>query len=92
MSEFYSEEPIDYPSELPAVADGEVRGHAWSAKPVGGEYVLSFLSGELAGRENSLTISKSEYLGLADGSLSIDTVLNKYGGKERGQASLNNEA
>jgi hypothetical protein len=81
MSEFYSEEPIEHPSELPVLVDGEVRGHAWSAKPIGDEYVLSFLSGELAGREKAVVISKAEYLGLADGSQSIDIVLNKHGAR-----------
>jgi hypothetical protein len=79
MSEVYSEEPFEYPSELPPLAVGEVRGQAWSVKPICGEYVLFFLSGELAGREKSQVISKSENLGPSEGSLSIETVLNKYG-------------
>lgn len=79
MSEFYSEVPLKYSSEVPNLADGEVRGNAWSAKPIGDEYVLSFLSGELAGMERSVVIQKTEYLELVDGSLSIESLLKKYG-------------
>lgn len=78
MSKYYKEFPHEYPSELPPLAEGEVRGHAWSAVPSDGKYVLSFISGALHGKEISIEISSEEYSGLRDGSLSVETVQRRY--------------
>lgn len=77
MSEKSPEAPISF--QPPPVAAGEIRGDWWSALPVEGRYVLEYISGELAGRLKTIVISEVEYRELANGSLTVEGLITKYG-------------
>jgi hypothetical protein len=75
---YYSVGPLVYPPELPPLAEGEVRGHAWSVVPVGRKHILSYMTGELADRTVSVAITKKDYLCLAAGTVTFDAIRLKY--------------
>ncbi len=50
-------------------------GDSWSVHLRQKKLFLDYVSGELAGREKSLEITKEEYEALKDGSLTIDSIL-----------------
>ncbi|MGC3970189.1 MAG: hypothetical protein QM775_23530 [Pirellulales bacterium] len=79
MAEFYEEEPLRKLQESTPLVAGEIRRHAWSVKPLGREFELSYLSGELAGREKAVVIDEDDYRRLASQSVTIDEILRKYG-------------
>ncbi len=79
MSEFFKmvdpAPPTGQGDDLPEFAKGD----SWTIVKDGEVYVLSYISGELAGREKAITIEEADAKRLAAGDVTIDDILIAYG-------------
>lgn len=79
MSAFFKmvepEPPPGADDGLPTFAEGG----RWRIIKDGEAYVLSYVSGELAGREKAIVIDKADAERLARGAADIDAILIHYG-------------
>lgn len=79
MSVTYKEEPFEYPPEKKGGESNMSVGEAWKAYPTETGYVVTYISGELAGRSKELRITREEFQQLEGGKISFDSLLIKYG-------------
>ena len=78
MSEFYEERPLPY-SDPPDSTDDEFFGHAWSVRHENEKYLFEYISGELAGRQQRIEITKADYGAARAGEIDGDGLCAKYG-------------
>ena len=78
MSKLYRTRPGKYPEKLPDLEPGEIRGTFWSVKPVEEKYILSFISGALAGKVVTQEITEDEYISAIDGNFLFEQIARKY--------------
>lgn len=75
MSEPFKLVPGVYPPPSEPDPDEVLRGDWWSVLFQDGQYILDYISGELAGRVKQLVISKEEYERIKSGATSVESVL-----------------
>ena len=69
------EPPTGKGDDLPVFAQGD----SWRIVRDGAVYVLSYISGEIAGREKAVVIDEADAKRLAAGECDIDAILIAYG-------------
>ena len=75
MSEPFKLVPGVYPPPATPDPDELLRGDWWSILLKDGQYILDYISGELAGRGKQLVISKEEYERIKSGQIDVESVL-----------------
>lgn len=77
MSKFYK--LVDPKPPTGAVRkDSYASGASWTLYQTSDAFVLEYVSGELAGREKTLTIAEEDAVRLASGAATIDDILIQY--------------
>lgn len=79
MNKYYEESELVYPKETPKNSDDQFFGVGWDVAREGGKFYFSYISGQLAGRENKIEISESDFFDMRSGELTFDKVCRKYG-------------
>lgn len=79
MSKYYEESPLVYPKETPKNSEDQFFGNGWDVAKEEGRFYFSYISGQLAGSENKIEISESDFCDMKSGKLSFDQICRKYG-------------
>jgi hypothetical protein len=79
MSKYYKETPLTYPTNNSKNSEHQFFGNGWEVFMKNEKYYFSYVSGQLAGRENTVEISKDDYIGMREGKLSFDDMCRRYG-------------
>ncbi len=79
MSKYYEESPLVYPKETPKNSVDHFFGNGCDVAKKEGKFYFSYISGQLAGRENKIEISESHFCDIKLGKLFFDQTCRKYG-------------
>lgn len=79
MSKYFKMVDPDPPAESAGDDKAFAKGDSWTIQRESGLYILSYVSGELAGREKAIPIEEADAVRLANGEANIDEILIAYG-------------
>ena len=75
---YYEMIPGNYPENQPLQDEDEFIGNGWSVKKTKNKYFLSYISGALQGKFNTVEISKEDYLLAKEKRIGLDELCIKY--------------
>lgn len=79
MTDLFLEEEFVYPNERKNTDPTRIVGNTWSAWKINANFVLEYISGELAGRIKRISITETEYQKLVEKKISVEQVLGAHG-------------
>lgn len=78
MNKYYEEKELVYPKESPENSEDQFFGNGWDVERKNGKFYLSYISGQLAGKENRIEISEDDFFDMKLGKLTFDQICRKY--------------
>ena len=75
---YYEMIPGDYPENYLLQNEDEFIGNGWSVKKAKNKYFLTYISGALQGKLNTIEISKDDYLLVKEKCIGLDELCIRY--------------
>lgn len=74
----YRKKKLEYPGKVLEGNKDRFFGKGWDVSKVGDKYYFSYISGQLAGKENCIEISKEDFLLMKSHQMTFDEICRKY--------------
>ena len=78
MSKYYEELPLTYPEKKSESSEDRFFGNGWDVSKEDGKFFFSYVSGQLAGKENKIEINEDDFVAMREGHISFDEMCRKY--------------